>query len=124
MILAQRNDYSAMVGYGIVAAGSAVIAVGCCMVVAGAGASATGAGLPAGVIISIVGGILVAAGWVIAVFTKDSDFKLRYGNDSPENGPDRQHGGPAMLEGTRTGIFHLGGDSPAQGDVGAYRFKL
>jgi hypothetical protein len=74
--MAKRNDYSAMAGYGMVAVGSAVIALGCATVIAGAGASASVVGLPLGLVVAIVGGILVAAGWLIAVFTRDSDIEL------------------------------------------------
>jgi len=74
---ASRNDYSAMIGYGLgVGLGSAMIAVGCFMCAAGAGSSATILGLPPGVLLCVVGGILVAAGWIVAVFTADSDIEL------------------------------------------------
>lgn len=72
-----RNDYSAMIGYGLgVGLGSALIAIGCYVCYAGAGTAATGVGVPPGVLLGIIGGILVAAGWIVAIFTADSDIEL------------------------------------------------
>ncbi|HEU0124223.1 MAG TPA: hypothetical protein VFQ91_27070 [Bryobacteraceae bacterium] len=74
---ASRNDYSAMIGYGLgVGLGSALIAVGCFTCAAGAGSSATVIGMPPGVLMCVVGGILVAAGWIVAIFTADSEMEL------------------------------------------------
>jgi hypothetical protein len=91
--MAKRNDYSAMVGYGVVATGSALIGLGSAMVLAGVAASSTIAGLPLSMAIAVAGAILVAAGWVIAVFTADSDIELFvshcYWGDSYGDGSDK-----------------------------------
>jgi hypothetical protein len=73
---AQRNDYSAMAGYGLVGTGSAILAVGSILVMVGAAKSVTILGAPAGFVCMVFGSILLAAGWVIAVFTADSDIQL------------------------------------------------
>ena len=91
--MANRNDYSAMVGYGVAGIGSVVTAAGCWMMVAGGGASATGVGLPAGVIVGLVGAVVTAIGWVIAVFTRDSALELfvqhcLWGEDYGDGDPD------------------------------------
>ena len=74
--MAGRNDYTAMVGYGVVGIGSIITGVGCLMMATGAGASATVLGVPAGVVIGIVGAVVTAVGWIIAVFTRDSALEL------------------------------------------------
>lgn len=74
--MAGRNDYTAMVGYGVVGIGSVITGVGCIMMATGAGASATIAGIPAGVVIGIVGAVVTAVGWIIAVFSRDSALEL------------------------------------------------
>ena len=74
---ASRNDYSAMIGYGLgMGLGSALIAAGAYVAFAGAGTASTGVGAPPGAILAVVGGILVAAGWVITTFTTDSEMEL------------------------------------------------
>lgn len=74
--MASRNDYTAMVGYGVVGIGAVITGVGCVMMATGAGASATVAGLPAGVVIGILGAVVTAVGWIIAIFTRDSALEL------------------------------------------------
>jgi len=74
---ASRNDYSAMIGYGLgMGLGSALIAAGAYAAFAGAGAASTGVGAPPGAILAVVGGILVAAGWVVTTFTSESVMEL------------------------------------------------
>lgn len=73
---AHRNDYSAMVGYGVVGVGSVLSAIGCTMVALGAAAGTSVVGLPLGVFLGLVGAVTIAAGWVVAAFSKDSDIEL------------------------------------------------
>ena len=81
------GDMSAAAGSGVVAGGSALIAAGSAMCLFGASTSWAGAGL----VLGIIGGVLVAIGYVISLFTTDTPFELfvahsvwgaRYGNDS------------------------------------------
>jgi hypothetical protein len=69
-------DNSSLVGQGIVGVGSALIGAGCYAVVFGGSTAITGVGIPVAAALELVGAILVAAGTVIAVFTKDSDIEL------------------------------------------------
>jgi len=74
--MGRRNDYSAMVGYGMVGLGSAVIATGCFLEALAVGTSTTIVGLPLGLVIAIIGGVLIAAGWAIAIFSGDTDREV------------------------------------------------
>lgn len=72
---AMRSDYSAMGGAFVASIGSALMAAGCYCVVGGGAAGATLIGLPIALALELIGGILVAIGTAIVVFTTDSDVK-------------------------------------------------
>jgi hypothetical protein len=67
-----RGDYSAALGYSTVGAVSGRIALGCGVTLLGAETTAAGVG----VILDVVGAILLAVGWLINLFTTDSDLEL------------------------------------------------
>lgn len=71
-----RDDTSSAVGFGIAATGSVLILTGCVCAASGLAAGATVVGLPLAAFLEIVGAVLVAAGWVIAVFSADTEIEL------------------------------------------------
>ena len=74
--MAKRNDYSAMVGFGVgLGFGAALVGIGSTMTLFGIGSGSTVVGLAPGVATVIAGGILIAAGWVTVLFTSDSDLE-------------------------------------------------
>jgi hypothetical protein len=67
-------DTSAAIGFTTVTVGSTLMFLGFASAAAGVGASATIIGLPLGVVLGVGGGILVAAGYIVAVFTADNQM--------------------------------------------------
>lgn len=72
--MAKRSDYSAMVGFMLVEIGSGLIALGCAISLDAASLAAVGASAITGW--GFVAAILVAIGWILAIFTRDSDIEL------------------------------------------------
>ena len=71
-----RDDTSSAVGFGAVATGSVLTLAGCVCAAAGLAAGATVVGIPLAAFLEIVGAVLVAAGWLVAVFTADTEIEL------------------------------------------------
>lgn len=70
------SDDSAAVGFTSVSLGSALMFLGFASGATGIGASATIVGLPLGLVLGVGGAVLVGAGYIIAVFTADSDMDI------------------------------------------------
>jgi len=68
------DDGSAAIGFTSVSLGSALMFLGFASAATGVGASATIVGLPLGVVLGVGGAILVAAGYVVAIFSADSQI--------------------------------------------------
>jgi hypothetical protein len=90
----EHDDASSAVGYGIVATGSVFTLAGCVCAAAGLAAGATVVGIPLAAFLEIVGAVLVAAGWLLAVFTADSAIELftnhcKFGKHSNSTSNDR-----------------------------------
>jgi hypothetical protein len=71
-----RDDTSSAVGFGIVATGSVLTMAGCTCAAFGLAAGVSVVGLPLAVFLEIIGAVLVGAGWVLAVFSADSEIEL------------------------------------------------
>lgn len=71
-----RDDTSSAVGFGIVATGSVLTLAGCVCAAAGLAAGATVVGIPFAVFLEVVGAVLVGAGWILAVFSADTEIEL------------------------------------------------
>ncbi|HET9929286.1 MAG TPA: hypothetical protein VFQ35_01305 [Polyangiaceae bacterium] len=71
-----RDDTSSAVGFGIVATGSVLTLAGCVCAAAGLAAGATVVGIPLAAFLEVVGAVLVGAGWILAVFSADSEIEL------------------------------------------------
>ncbi len=72
-----KNDYSAMVGYGVfIGIGSGIMGLGSAMAGAGALETSTVVGVPPGVAMMVVGAVMVSVGYLIVTFTGESDFQL------------------------------------------------
>lgn len=89
-----RDDTSSAIGYGIVVAGSVCMMIGSACAVLGVGAAVTGVGLPLAALLEVIGAIIVAAGWLIAVLSADSDIELvvshcRWGKNYPSQSSDK-----------------------------------
>ena len=70
-----RDDASSAIGFGAVAFGSVLVFMGCMSAITGLGAGATVVGIPLGLFLEVLGAVLVAAGWLVAVLTGDSDIE-------------------------------------------------
>ena len=98
----EHDDASSAVGYGMVATGSVLTLAGCVCAASGLAAGATVVGIPLAAFLEIVGAVLVAAGWLLAVFTADSDIELftnhcKFGKHSDSTSKDQPKWASAPL---------------------------
>lgn len=71
----QKGDTSSLVGYTAVGLGSALVFLGWAGATLGVGSSVTVIGFPAGLVMGVGGGILIAAGYIVAVFGADTELQ-------------------------------------------------